>query len=107
MTRTNTKYLFFTGKGGVGKTPLSCATAVKLADGGKQVLPLLPYNVLGRETAILYECKVAGNFFEKGLFGSQSATSVLKGIDHLEGKIIQTIKNQLTERTYGIPYLLD
>lgn len=33
-----TKYLFFTGKGGVGKTSLACATAVKLADDGKRVL---------------------------------------------------------------------
>lgn len=33
-----TKYLFFTGKGGVGKTSLACATAVKLAGEGKQVL---------------------------------------------------------------------
>jgi len=33
-----TKYLFFTGKGGVGKTSIACATAVKLADEGKKVL---------------------------------------------------------------------
>jgi arsenite-transporting ATPase len=33
-----TRYLFFTGKGGVGKTSLSCATAVALADKGKKVL---------------------------------------------------------------------
>jgi arsenite-transporting ATPase len=33
-----TRYLFFTGKGGVGKTSLACATAVKLADDGKKVL---------------------------------------------------------------------
>ncbi len=33
-----TRYLFFTGKGGVGKTSLSCATALKLADSGKRVL---------------------------------------------------------------------
>ena len=33
-----TRYLFFTGKGGVGKTSLACATAVKLADQGKNVL---------------------------------------------------------------------
>lgn len=33
-----TKYLFYTGKGGVGKTSTACATAVTLADSGKKVL---------------------------------------------------------------------
>ena len=33
-----TKYLFYTGKGGVGKTSIACATAVNLADSGKKVL---------------------------------------------------------------------
>lgn len=33
-----TRYLFFTGKGGVGKTTLACATAIALADAGKRVL---------------------------------------------------------------------
>lgn len=33
-----TKYLFFTGKGGVGKTSIACATAVSLADNGKNVM---------------------------------------------------------------------
>jgi arsenite-transporting ATPase len=32
------RFLFFTGKGGVGKTSLACATAVRLADEGRQVL---------------------------------------------------------------------
>jgi arsenite-transporting ATPase len=32
------RYMFFTGKGGVGKTALSCATALKLADAAKRVL---------------------------------------------------------------------
>ncbi|MFN6053918.1 MAG: TRC40/GET3/ArsA family transport-energizing ATPase, partial [Planctomycetia bacterium] len=31
-------FLFFTGKGGVGKTSLACATAVRLVDAGKRVL---------------------------------------------------------------------
>jgi arsenite/tail-anchored protein-transporting ATPase len=33
-----TRHLFFTGKGGVGKTSLSTAAALTLADGGRQVL---------------------------------------------------------------------
>lgn len=32
------RFLFFTGKGGVGKTSIACATAVQLADAGKRVL---------------------------------------------------------------------
>ena len=33
-----TRFLFFTGKGGVGKTSLSTAAAIALADAGRQVL---------------------------------------------------------------------
>jgi arsenite-transporting ATPase len=33
-----TKYLFFTGKGGVGKTSTACAIAVALADEGKRIM---------------------------------------------------------------------
>jgi arsenite-transporting ATPase len=32
------RYLFFTGKGGVGKTSIACACAVELADAGQKVL---------------------------------------------------------------------
>ena len=32
------RFAFFTGKGGVGKTSLACATAVKLAEAGRRVL---------------------------------------------------------------------
>jgi arsenite/tail-anchored protein-transporting ATPase len=32
------RYLFFTGKGGVGKTSIACATALEFVDAGKRVL---------------------------------------------------------------------
>ena len=33
-----TRFLFFTGKGGVGKTSIACASAIALADAGRRVL---------------------------------------------------------------------
>jgi arsenite-transporting ATPase len=38
LVRLATRHLFFTGKGGVGKTSVACATAVGLADAGRRVL---------------------------------------------------------------------
>jgi arsenite-transporting ATPase len=38
MLKNPTRNLFFTGKGGVGKTSLACAAAIALADAGKRVL---------------------------------------------------------------------
>lgn len=38
LPAVKTRHLFFTGKGGVGKTSLSCATGLALADAGRKVL---------------------------------------------------------------------
>jgi arsenite-transporting ATPase len=38
LPAVSTRYLFFTGKGGVGKTSLSCATGLAQAEAGKRVL---------------------------------------------------------------------
>lgn len=38
LLKEPTKYLFFTGKGGVGKTSVSSAIAINLADSGKKIL---------------------------------------------------------------------
>lgn len=57
------RFLFFTGKGGVGKTSLSCACALALADAGRKVLlvstdpasnldEMLGVSLCGRPTAV-------------------------------------------------------
>jgi arsenite-transporting ATPase len=38
LPKLDTRHAFFTGKGGVGKTSLSCATGLALADAGNKVL---------------------------------------------------------------------
>ena len=38
LSQHPTRVLFFTGKGGVGKTSAACAPAVALADAGRRVL---------------------------------------------------------------------
>lgn len=38
LLKSPTRFLFFTGKGGVGKTSLACASAIALADSGRRVL---------------------------------------------------------------------
>ncbi len=38
LSRLDSPYLFFTGKGGVGKTTIAAATAIHLADAGRRVL---------------------------------------------------------------------
>ena len=35
---SRTRFLFFTGKGGVGKTSIASATAIAMADAGRRVL---------------------------------------------------------------------
>ena len=44
ITELNTRYFFFTGKGGVGKTSISCATAIaEVCDKLAQRVALVPW----------------------------------------------------------------
>lgn len=65
------RYLFFTGKGGVGKTSVACAAAVTLAHTGKRVL------LVSTDPA-----SNVGQVF--GLTIGNEITSVLPGLDALE-----------------------
>lgn len=56
MKNPEIKFLFFTGKGGVGKTSLACASAIALADSGKRVL-LISTDPASNLTDVL-ECQV-------------------------------------------------
>jgi arsenite-transporting ATPase len=56
MKKPETTFLFFTGKGGVGKTSLACASAIALADSGKRVL-LISTDPASNLTDVL-ECPV-------------------------------------------------
>ena len=38
LPAVQTRHLFFTGKGGVGKTSIACASAIRLAEAGRRVL---------------------------------------------------------------------
>ncbi len=86
-----TPTLFFTGKGGVGKTSLSCATAVALADSGKKVL--------------LVSTDPASNIHE--VFGQDIGTdpTAIEGVDGLKAMNVdpEAAAEAYRERVVG-PY---
>ena len=91
ITDKATRYLFFTGKGGVGKTSISCATAITLADKGRRVL--------------LVSTDPASNLDEVlGVHLGSSPTAV-PGIAHLEAMNLdpEVAAQEYRERMVG-PY---
>ncbi|PWJ42585.1 arsenical pump-driving ATPase [Sediminitomix flava] len=69
-----TKFYFFTGKGGVGKTSLSCATALKLAREGKKTLLIStdPASNLGQ----VFQQKIDGHIVEISQVPNLSAVNI-------------------------------
>ncbi len=67
------KFSFFTGKGGVGKTSLACATALSLTEGGKRVL------LVSTDPA-----SNVGQVFETEIGNSITAVAQVSGLDAIE-----------------------
>ncbi len=67
------RFLFFTGKGGVGKTSLACATAVALADTGRRVL------LVSTDPA-----SNVGHVFAADLTSAPTAIVAVPGLDAVE-----------------------
>ena len=67
------RFLFFTGKGGVGKTSIACATAIQLAESGKRVL------LVSTDPA-----SNVGQVFGIGIGNRITAIPAVPGLDALE-----------------------
>nr|WP_320038001.1 arsenical pump-driving ATPase [uncultured Bacteroides sp.] len=104
-----TKYLFFTGKGGVGKTSIACATAVSLADQGKNILLIStdpasnlqdvfnqPLDVHGASIAEVPGLTVAN------LDPEQAAADYRESVvSPYRGKLPESVINQMEEQLSG------
>jgi len=64
------RYLFFTGKGGVGKTSIACATAIQLAEAGRRVLLVStdPASNVGQVFGVAIGNRIVGIEAVPGLF---------------------------------------
>lgn len=104
-----TKYLFFTGKGGVGKTSAACATAVTLADSGKKVLLISTdpasnlQDVFGTElTGKGIEIKEVPNLVVANLDPIQAAAEYRESvIAPYRGKLPDAVLNNMEEQLSG------
>ena len=104
-----TKYLFFTGKGGVGKTSIACATAVGLADSGKKILlistdpasnlqDVFQQSLNGQGTAI----SEVPNLTVVNLDPEEAAASYRENvIAPFRGKLPESVLNNMEEQLSG------
>ncbi|WLR49804.1 arsenical pump-driving ATPase [Bacillus tianshenii] len=106
---SNTPFLFFTGKGGVGKTSTACATAVALADEGKKVLIVSTdpasnlQDVFGVELNTKpRQIEGIANFFACNLDPEEAARTYReKVVGPYRGKLPEAVVNQMEEQLSG------
>ncbi len=104
-----TKYLFFTGKGGVGKTSTACATAVNLADSGKKVLLISTDPASNLQDVFNAELTSKGvaikdvpNLFVANLDPIQAAAEYRESvIAPYRGKLPEAVINNMEEQLSG------
>lgn len=104
-----TKYLFYTGKGGVGKTSTACATAVNLADNGYKVF------LISTDPASNLQDVFATELDNKGVFIKEVPNLVVANLDPIQaaaeyresviepyrGKLPDSVINNMEEQLSG------
>lgn len=103
------QFLFFTGKGGVGKTSLACATAIKLADEHKRVLLVStdPASNVGQVFDIKIGNTITAVFAVPNLFAleidPQAAAQVYRDkiVGPVRGILPDTVVNSIEEQLSG------
>ncbi|WP_195265680.1 arsenical pump-driving ATPase [Clostridium sp. 1001275B_160808_H3] len=104
-----TKYLFFTGKGGVGKTSTACATAVSLADEGKKIMLISTDPASNLQDVFDTELNNKGvqikdvpNLIVANFDPEQAATEYKESvIAPYRGKLPETVLNNMEEQLSG------
>ena len=104
-----TKYLFFTGKGGVGKTSTACATAVNLADKGKKIMLISTDPASNLQDVFETELNNKGISIEKvpnlvvANFDPEVAAAEYKEsvIGPYRGKLPESVLNNMEEQLSG------
>lgn len=104
-----TQYLFFTGKGGVGKTSTACATAVSLADEGKKIMLISTDPASNLQDVFDTELNNKGvqikdvpNLVVANFDPEQAATEYKESVIALyRGKLPETVLNNMEEQLSG------
>ena len=104
-----TKYLFFTGKGGVGKTSVACATAVSLADEGKRIMLISTDPASNLQDVFNTKLNNKGTEIEEvpnlvvANFNPEDAAAEYKEsvIAPYRGKLPETVLNNMEEQLSG------
>jgi arsenite-transporting ATPase len=103
------RFLFFTGKGGVGKTSIACATAIQLAEAGRRVLLVStdPASNVGQVFGVAIGDKITAIGAVPGLFAleidPQAAAQAYRDriVGPVRGKLPESVVKGIEEQLSG------